>query len=148
MSILCKTIWCFEKYLFEIVNAICLPSWVWTILCLSRKQWKCINLVNTVNWLDFPVKNESKIALMRYFPLYNFRISFIKLKLMAKLEFLLLRSNFWFLWMFTCIHSYNWSELNIFKNMCKVEHPNAQVIIVLCKRMVFFPQNYKWNCAF
>ena len=27
--------------------------------------------------------------------------------------------------MFTCIHSYNWSELNIFKNMCKEQHPSV-----------------------
>ena len=92
--------------------------------CLSRKQWKCSNLVKTVNWLDFPVKNESTIALMRYFPLYNFRISFIKLKVMAK-------SNFLFLWMFTCIHSYNWSALNIFKNMCKEKHPSIDSIMYL-----------------
>ena len=25
--------------------------------------------------------------------------------------------------MFTCIHSNNWSKLNIFKNMCKEQHP-------------------------
>jgi hypothetical protein len=44
--------------------------------CLSRKLWKCCNLVKTVHWLDFLVKNESKFALMGYFPLYNFWISF------------------------------------------------------------------------
>ena len=93
--------------------------------CLSRKQWKCSNLVKTVNWLDFPVKNESKIALMRYFPLYNFQIYFIKLKLMAKLGFLHLRSNFLFLWMFTYMQSSNWSAVNIFKNMCKEQHPTV-----------------------
>ena len=41
---------------------------------------------------------------------------------MAKLEFLHLRYNFCFLLLFTCIHNYNWSELNIFKNMCKELH--------------------------
>ena len=90
----------------------------------QENKWKCSNLVKTVNWLDFPIKNESKIALMWYFPLYNFRISIIKLKSMAKLEFLTLRSTFWFSWIFTCIHSANWSALNILKNMCKEQHPN------------------------
>ena len=98
---------------------------IWPIWVLSKKQCKCSNLVKTFHWIVFPVKNESKIALMEYFPLYYFRFSIIKLKLMAKLEFLTSRSTFWFLWMLTCIHSTNWSALNIFKNMCKEQHPNT-----------------------
>ena len=41
--------------------------------CLSRKLYKCSNLVKTLSWLDHPVRNESQFPPRAYFPLYFLR---------------------------------------------------------------------------
>ena len=64
--------------------------------CFRNQQYKCSNLVKTVSQFDYPAANESKNGPVAYFPLYNFQIPFIKLKLMAKLEFLHLKYIFRF----------------------------------------------------
>ena len=64
--------------------------------CFRKHQYKCGKLVKTVSQFDHPASTESKNGPVAYFPLYNFQIPFIKLKLMAKLEFLHLKYIFRF----------------------------------------------------
>ena len=48
--------------------------------CLWKKQYKCSNLVKKLNWLDLPVRNESKRQSREYFPLYFSEIPLYLLK--------------------------------------------------------------------
>ena len=82
------------------------------------------------------------------FPLYNFLNSFIKSISMAKLEIWLLSSTLWFLWMFRYIHSSNCSALNIFKNMCKEQHPNIYPILIWCILLSLLFVSKYWRFQF
>ena len=54
---------------------------------LLQGHYKCRNLVKRLNINYISERNESKNKILRKFPLYNFRNSFIKFKMMALANF-------------------------------------------------------------
>jgi hypothetical protein len=89
--------------------------------CLSRKHW------NVAIWSRHYMRNARINDQMGNFPFYNFQISFIKSKSMAKLEVQLLRFTFWVLWMFTYIVH---PQLQLFNlKICQIHEQNPSLQI-------------------
>ena len=121
-------LWCCSLNMFlNIFNADQLELCMHVNIHKTQKvDLKCKNSSLAI---DFNFIKEIRKLYKGKYPIRSILLSFFNGKsnqwnvLTRLLEFSHFRSTFWVLLMSTCIHSSNWSATNIFKNMCKEQHP-------------------------